>query len=139
LFHLCRIITTPLNAIFAHDPKKGSRGSREPLELAIENDCFFLIAGTTSLRQDCCVKKAFALIIALLSAWVLFTPFDLPPVPFFFLDEAIALILFTKSMALLGVDVTRFLPFFRGSGKKPKGASAAKQPQVAPKEPVIDV
>jgi hypothetical protein len=139
LFHLCRIITTPLNAIFAHDPKKGSRGSGKPLELAIENDCFFLIAGTRGLSQDRCVKKAFALFIALLSAWVLFTPFDLPPVPFFFLDEAIALILFTKSMAVLGVDVTRFLPFFRGSGKKPKNGVSGNESARSAKDSAIDV
>ena len=85
------------------------------------------------------VKKVFALLIALLSAWVLFTPFDLPPVPFFFLDEAIALLLFTKSMAVLGVDVTRYLPFLRGGNKKSKSPTDGKQPPPAPKEPFIDV
>jgi hypothetical protein len=85
------------------------------------------------------MKKFFAVIIAGLSAWVLFTPFDLPPIPFFFIDEAIALLMFTKSMSYLGVDISRILPFLPHSRRKktsPVSSAAGTNPA---KEPVIDV
>ncbi|MFM2170563.1 MAG: hypothetical protein RI957_792 [Verrucomicrobiota bacterium] len=85
------------------------------------------------------MKKFFAVLIAGVSAWVLFTPFDLPPVPFFFIDEAIAFLLFTKSMSYLGFDISRILPFLpRNSRKKPSTSSPSGGTHPA-KEPVIDV
>lgn len=85
------------------------------------------------------MKKFFALIIAGLSAWVLFTPFDLPPIPFFFIDEAIALLLFTKSMSYLGFDVSRFLPFLPKRSRGKGSAASSVDPTAAAKKSVIDV
>lgn len=51
----------------------------------------------------------------------------LDPVPI--IDEATALLIFVKSMAVLGVDLTRFIPFL---GRK------AKDPAKGP-GPVVDV
>jgi hypothetical protein len=85
------------------------------------------------------MKKFFAAIFALLSGIVIFTPFDLPPFPFFFIDEAIALVIFTKSMGYLGIDLTRFIPFLRTKSGKPLGPQ--KPTDVAPSKtgPTIDV
>lgn len=58
------------------------------------------------------MKKLLALLIALVSAWVLFLPFDLPPFPFFFLDEALALVLLTKSLRYLGFDIAPLVAAF---------------------------
>jgi hypothetical protein len=86
------------------------------------------------------ITTLFAVFIALISAWVLLPFFDLPPIPFFFIDEAIALILLTKSLAYLGIDITHFIPFLknRKQGKKPT-APDAFGPSATAKEPVIDV
>lgn len=74
------------------------------------------------------MKKFLAAIFALISGvYVIFGPIpDFIP----FLDEATALLIFVKSMSVLGVDVSRFIPFL---GKKGKAA--------APKPPgqVVDV
>jgi len=70
------------------------------------------------------MKKFLAGIFALGSGIVLFIPDILP-----FIDEAIALMIFVKSLHVLGVDVTRWLPFM---GKKK--ADAAKKTS-----PVVDV
>jgi hypothetical protein len=70
------------------------------------------------------LKKIIVLLLAMVSGWILFTPFDLPPFPFMFIDEAIALIIFTKSMTYLGFDVTRFIPFMRNKGKSAAPNSA---------------
>ena len=65
------------------------------------------------------VKKFIAFIFALVSGLYLLVwgpmvgPLD--PVPI--VDEATALLIFVKSMAVLGVDLSRFLPFL---GKKTK-------------------
>lgn len=85
------------------------------------------------------MKKFLAVVVAILSGWVLFTPLDLPPIPFFFIDEAIALLLFTKSMSYLGVDISRLLPFLPSRNRKnsPKGAPGDQGG--AAKERVIDV
>jgi hypothetical protein len=84
----------------------------------LETGDFFLIAEMGAHGHIVWMKKFFALLIALLSAWVLFTPFDLPPIPFFFIDEAIALLLFTKSMSYLGFDIARILPFLSNRVRK---------------------
>lgn len=82
------------------------------------------------------MKKLLALLIALVSAWVLFLPFDLPPFPFFFLDEALALVLLTKSLRYLGFDIAPWLPHLprkkspRAAGSKAAPASQAKQDSV---------
>lgn len=81
------------------------------------------------------MKKLLALLIALVSAWVLFLPFDLPPFPFFFLDEALALVLLTKSLRYLGFDIAPLVAAFatqeiRAAGSKAAPASQAKQDSV---------
>ena len=70
------------------------------------------------------MKKFLAGIFALGAGIVLFIP-DLLP----FIDEAIALMIFVKSLQVLGLDVTRWLPFF--GKKKPEGAKK--------EAPVVDV
>lgn len=84
--------------------------------------------------------KFFALLTALVSAWVLFTPLDLPPIPFFFIDEAIALVLLTKSLGYLGIDISQFIPFLKNRKQsKDRAAPGSFGPSAAAKEPVIDV
>ena len=87
------------------------------------------------------MKKALAVLIALLSAFVLFLPFDLPPFPFFFIDEAIALVLLTKSLAYLGIDITRFLPFVKSHSRKATNPTPppARPPDFPSSGPTIDV
>lgn len=73
------------------------------------------------------VKKFLAVIFALISGvYVIFGPF---PDPLPFLDEATALLIFVKSMSVLGVDISRFVPFL---GKKTKNPPK-------PPGPVVDV
>ncbi|WP_193214145.1 hypothetical protein [Luteolibacter marinus] len=65
------------------------------------------------------MKKLIAVIFALVSG----TYVVLGPIPDFipFLDEATALVIFVKSMAVLGVDLSRFVPFLgKRQGKAPK-------------------
>lgn len=88
------------------------------------------------------MKKAFAAFVALISAVVVFLPFDLPPIPFFFIDEAIALVLLTKSLRYLGIDITQFLPFIqKHKQKRPAAAPKGKAPFYPGGErgPTIDV
>lgn len=106
---------------------------------AVENKRAFLIAGKAVKTQHASMKKFFAVIVAGLSAWVLFTPLDLPPIPFFFIDEAIALLLFTKSMSYLGVDISRLLPFLPSRRRKNSSTSSPADKNNTAKEPVIDV
>lgn len=61
------------------------------------------------------VKKLFALVLAFFSgAYVIF---GWMPDPLPLIDEAVALAIFVRSMAALGIDVTRLLPFI---GRKSK-------------------
>jgi hypothetical protein len=105
----------------------------------LETERVFLIAGYAAMHHHAPMKKFFAVMVAGLSAWVLFTPFDLPPIPFFFIDEAIALLLFSKSMSYLGFDISRLLPFLPNRNRKNSSKGSSADPSGAAKEPVIDV
>lgn len=62
------------------------------------------------------MKKAFALLAAIISAIYLLT-IGLIPDPLPFLDEATALVILVKSLSYLGFDISRFVPFL---GKRMK-------------------
>lgn len=64
------------------------------------------------------MKKLIALIFAVLSGGYLVLGPIPDPLPF--LDEGMALLVFVKSMAVLGIDLSRFLPF-AGKKSKPDG------------------
>ena len=75
------------------------------------------------------MKKFIAAVFALVSGLYLLIwgpmigPLD--PVPI--IDEATALLIFVKSMAVLGIDLSRFVPFL---GKKSKPAPKTPGPVV---------
>jgi hypothetical protein len=77
------------------------------------------------------VRKFFAAVFALFSGLYLLIwgpmvgPLD--PVPI--IDEATALLIFVKSMGVLGFDLSRFVPFL-GKKSKPGGKTSG---------PVVDV
>lgn len=71
------------------------------------------------------MKKALALVLAIVSGVCLFIP---DPIPL--IDEATALLIFVSSLGALGFNVSRFLPFF---GKKVPKTKESKQ------GPVVDV
>ena len=74
------------------------------------------------------MKKFVATLFALLSGFYLFFLSWVPdPLPV--LDEATALLIFVKSVAVLGFDLTRFVPFL-GKKSKPDGKTGG---------PVVDV
>jgi len=76
------------------------------------------------------MKKVLALVFAGVSTVYLLT-IGVAPDPLPFLDEATALLILVKSLGVLGIDISRFLPFL---GKKvPKGANGPKD------GPVVDV
>ena len=75
------------------------------------------------------MKKVFAVLFAVLSGLYLLIwgpvvgPLD--PIPI--IDEATALLVFVKSMSVLGFDLSRFFPFL---GKKASKSSEKKKPVV---------
>jgi hypothetical protein len=79
---------------------------------------------------DARVKKLIAFSFALASGLYLLVmgpiPFPADPIPI--IDEATALIIFVKAMQVLGIDLSRFIPFL---GKKEKSQNAPG--------PVVDV
>lgn len=75
------------------------------------------------------MKRLIALCFAVLSGlYLMFMGITPDPLPF--IDEATALIVLVQSLAVLGVDIRRFLPFF---GKKVPKAKDDKD------GPVVDV
>jgi hypothetical protein len=80
------------------------------------------------------MKRRFAWILAILSGLYLLIAGPIPdPLPF--VDEATALLVFVKSMAYLGYDVTRWLPFLR---KGPRNGKQTQSPNPA-KDVTVDV
>ncbi len=73
------------------------------------------------------MKRRIAWIFAILSGlYLLIAGPMLDPLPF--VDEATALLIFVKSMAYLGYDVTRWLPFVgkKRSTKKPESSGRSR-------------
>ena len=65
------------------------------------------------------MKKAIATLAVLMSGGYLLTLGILPdPVPF--IDEGIALVVLVKSLAYLGIDISRFVPFMSRKVKPEK-------------------
>ena len=66
------------------------------------------------------MKKALATLAVLMSGCYLLTLGIVPdPVPF--IDEGIALVVLVKSLAYLGIDISRFVPFMSRKVKPGKG------------------
>lgn len=65
------------------------------------------------------MKKALATLAVLMSGGYLLTLGILPdPVPF--IDEGVALVVLVKSLAYLGIDISRFVPFMSRKAKQEK-------------------
>jgi hypothetical protein len=72
------------------------------------------------------VKKFIAAVFAVISGvYLVFLGWIPDPLPI--IDEATALIVFVKSMSVLGIDLTRFVPFL---GKRTKEAPKGPGPVV---------
>lgn len=72
------------------------------------------------------MKKFIAAVFACISGvYLVFLGWIPDPLPI--IDEATALIVFVKSMAVLGIDLTRFIPFL---GKRTKEAPKGPGPVV---------
>ena len=66
------------------------------------------------------MRRRFAWLLAILSGFYLVFLAIIPD-PFLFFDEGLALLVFVKSMAYLGHDVRKWIPFL-GKGKKSAGS-----------------
>ncbi len=74
------------------------------------------------------MKRRIAWLLAILSGLYLFIAGPVPdPLPF--IDEATALWIFVKSMAYLGYDVRRFIPFM-GKARGARSSESAGKPGV---------
>ena len=72
------------------------------------------------------MKKFIAAVFAVISGvYLVFLGWIPDPLPI--VDEATALIVFVKSMSVLGIDLTRFVPFL---GKRTKEAPKGPGPVV---------
>jgi hypothetical protein len=79
------------------------------------------------------VKRKIAMLLAGLSGIYLLVAIPTPdPLPF--IDEAAALLIFVRSMAFIGYDVRRWLPFLGSAGRRRGGRG--QRPE---RGPVIDV
>jgi hypothetical protein len=84
------------------------------------------------------MKKFLVLMIAVASGISLCADIFIPdPLPF--LDEALLLAIFTKSMAYLGIDFTRFIPFMRKKPANPGGRAQPAGANHAGSGPTIDI
>ena len=84
------------------------------------------------------MKKFLVLMIAVASGISLCADIFIPdPLPF--LDEALLLAIFTKSMAYLGMDFTRFIPFMRKKPANPGGRAQPAGANHAGPGPTIDI
>jgi hypothetical protein len=72
------------------------------------------------------MKKTFAFLAAVMSGGYLVTLGILPdPLPF--IDEATALLILVKSLGVLGVDISRYVPFI-GKGLKARKEARHSKP-----------
>jgi len=67
------------------------------------------------------MKKVLAAVVALLSGGYLLALGWIPD-PLLFLDEATALLILVKSLSVLGIDLSRYVPFL---SKRMKGRKSA--------------
>lgn len=72
------------------------------------------------------MKKAIAVLGVLLSAGYLLS-LGIMPDPLPFLDEATALLILVKSLSVLGIDITRYVPFLNMRVKARKNAAKPGQ------------